>query len=221
MDRIIHNSIFSLDRIYFRYRWLSDVSINDYRLFTIFWNLVLVLMPLMFFFLLKKYVSETKLSGLGQKIAAAVLFIMWLLFFPNTAYIMTDVRHLINYCPVDSPFQVCMENAWMIMFFFVYSSLGWASFYYLLKKMAELAGGIYNKFFARLFIALAIPLTSLGVLLGLLNRFNSLDAILFPGQFIQALELYFFDINYFLNWLIFTVFLYLLYFMGDVIFRKI
>ncbi|MDO8592443.1 MAG: DUF1361 domain-containing protein [bacterium] len=221
MDRIIHNSIFSLDKVYLRYRWLGDVYINDYQLFTIFWNLILALTPLALYFILRKYAAETRLAGLGQKIIAIVLFFVWLLFFPNTAYIITDVRHLLNYCPADSPFKVCEENAWMIMLFFTYSSLGWISFYYLLKQMAKLAGEIFSRFISRVFIALAIPVTALGVLVGLFNRFNSLDAILFPVQFIKVIGLYFSDINYFLNWLIFTVFLYLLYLAGDVIFRKV
>lgn len=221
MDSAIYNSFFGLDQLYFRYRWLNAASINDYQLFTVFWNLVLVLVPAGLYCLLNRYSTKIGLMSVKQKIAAAVLFFLWLLFFPNTAYIMTDIRHLLNYCPADSPFKVCRENGWMIMFFFAYSSLGWVSFYYLLKQMAGLIDRVYNKFFSRIFVVLLMPLVSLGVLLGLLNRFNSLDAIIFPIQFIKALPPYFIDPSYLFNWLIFTGFLYLLYLGGDVIFRKV
>jgi uncharacterized membrane protein len=221
MDRIIHNSFFSLDNIYSRYYWLSYASINHYQLLTIAWNIILVLVPLWIFFLLRKYWHKTGFRLSREKFIGIILFIFWLLFFPNSAYIMTDVRHLLNYCPVDSPFKVCSENAWMIIFFFTYSSLGWVSFYYLLKLMADLIKEIKNDFWSDIFIALVIPLTSLGVLLGLLNRFNSLDALFYPWQLFSAFSIYFLNLDYFFNWLVFTCFLYILYLGANLIFRKI
>lgn len=222
MSVIFYDSIFSLDKIYRSYRFLSYFSVNDYQLLTIFWNLFLALIPLALYLLLKKYWLSTGLKSLSQKITALTLFFAWLLFFPNAAYLMTDIRHLLDFCPAGSPFKVCRENAWMIIFFFSYSSVGWVVYYYLLKLMAELISRIFSKFYYYyIFVVLAVPLASLGVLLGLLNRFNSLDVIIFPGQFLAALPLYFTDFNYLVNWMIFTVFLYLLYFGGDVIFRKI
>jgi uncharacterized membrane protein len=220
MERIIYNSFFSIDNIYSRYRWLEYASINHFQLLTIIWNIILVLIPLGIFFLLRKYWLKTGLKSVKEKFFAVILFIFWLLFFPNTAYIITDVRHLLDFCPADSPFKVCSENAYMIIFFFTYASLGWISFYYLLRLMADLVREVINKFWSNIFVALLIPLTSLGVLLGLLNRFNSLDAILFPLQIFPVLLTYFIDLDYFLNWLVFTSFLYLLFFGAEVIFKK-
>jgi uncharacterized membrane protein len=221
MDRLIYNSPFNIDNIYFHYQWLGNLAINHYQLFTVVWNIILVIVSLAIYWFLKKYWRRTALTGFYEKIVAIFLFVFWLLFFPNTAYIITDVRHLLNYCPIDSPNKVCVANAWMIIFFFVYSSFGWVSFYYLLKSMSDLIKEICHKFWSNIFIALVIPLVSLGVLLGLLNRFNSLDIFFFPLQLFQAVWFYFSSLNYFIDWFIFTVFLYLLYFIGDVIFRKI
>lgn len=221
MDRIIHHSFLGLDEIYAHYQWLDYVSINHYQLATIIWNIILVALTLAIFFPLKKYWRRTGLILIHEKIIACVLFIFWLLFFPNTAYIITDVRHLLNYCPADSPYKVCTENAWMIIFFFTYSSLGWVSFYYLLKLMSDLIEEIKNKLWSDIFVAFIIPLTSLGVLLGLLNRFNSLDAFFFPWQLFRTLWLYVINLDYFINWVIFTIFLYILYLGAEVIFRKV
>ena len=221
MDRIINYSFLSLDNFYDHYPTLSGLAVNDYQLVTIVWNVFLVFLPLTFYLLLKSYWRRTGLIKLGQKTAAAVLFIFWLLFFPNTAYIITDIRHLLNYCPLDSPNKVCAANAWMIMFFFTYSSFGWVAFYYLLKLMSNLANEIFRRLWPGLFAALVIPLSSLGILLGLLNRFNSWDIFLFPLWLLRVSAVYFSDINYFIDWLIFTIFLYLFYFAGDVIFRKV
>jgi len=221
MERIIFNSFFSLDYFYDYYPVLNNIAINHYQLVTVVWNIFLALLPLAFYVLLRLYWRRTGFDKFSQKAIAVVLFILWLLFFPNTAYIITDVRHLLNYCPLDSLNKVCVDNAWMIIIFFTYSSFGWISFYYLLKLMSNLTSEIFNKLQPRLFASIIIPIASLGVLLGLLNRFNSWDVFLFPLWFLQVFLIYFSDINYFINWFIFTVFLYLLYFAGDVIFREI
>lgn len=221
MDGINYKSFLSLDSFYDYYPALSDIAINQYQLVTFVWNIFLALLPLAFYALLKSYWRRTGLIKLRQKAAAAVLFIFWLLFLPNAAYIITDVRHLLNYCPLDSPNKVCADNAWMIIIFFTYSCFGWVSFYFLLKSMSGLINRIFVKFRPYLFAALIIPAVSLGVLFGLLNRFNSWDVFLFPLWFSRVFTAYFLDIKYFTDWLIFTIFFYLLYFAGDVIFRKI
>jgi len=221
MDRIIHNSFLSLDNFYDHYPALDSFAINHFQLITAVWNIFLVLLRLVFYLFLKSYWHRTGLMKFSQKAVAAVLFIFWLLFFPNTAYIITDIRHLVNYCPLDSLDKVCVANAWMIIVFFIYSGFGWLSFYYLLKLMSDLANEIFNKLQPYFFAALIIPITSLGVLLGLLNRFNSWDVFLFPLWLTQVFLVYFLDINYFINWLIFTLGLYLLYFSGDCLFRKV
>lgn len=221
MDRIIHQSFLSLDSLYDYYPALSNIAINDYKLITVVWNIFLALLPLAFYILLRLYWRRTGLMKFYQKTAAVVLFIFWLLFFPNTAYIITDIRHLLNYCPLDSQDRVCPANAWMIIVFFTYASFGWVSFYFLLKLMSDLANEIIKRLRPCFFAALVIPLTSLGVLLGLLNRFNSWDIFLYPFWIWRVFLIYLLDINYFIDWLIFSLFLYLLYFAGDAIFKKV
>ncbi|MDP2709061.1 MAG: DUF1361 domain-containing protein [bacterium] len=221
MDRIIQDSIFSLDILYHSYPFLSGLAVNDLQFLTMVWNVFLVAVALAFYVLLKKYWRAGGTLNFFEKLTVIFLFVFWLLFFPNAAYIITDVRHLFNYCPPGSPYEVCADNAWMIIFFFSYSVLGWVSFYYLLKLMSELVSERFNKIKPYFFAALIIPLTSLGVLLGLLNRFNSWDALFSPAALFLTLKFYATDINYIINWLVFTGFLYLLYFAGDVIFKKI
>lgn len=221
MGRIINNSFLSFDNFYNYYPAVGSLAINHYQLATVVWNIFLVFLPWAFYLFLKSRWRRTGFKKISQKAVAVILFIFWLLFFPNAAYIITDIRHLLDYCPLDSPNKVCAANAWMIIFFFIYSSFGWVAFYYLLKLMSNLFNEIFKRLSPDFFAALIIPLTSLGVLVGLLNRFNSWDVFLFPLWFLRALAVYFSDLNFFLDWLIFTLGLYLLYFAGDVIFRKI
>lgn len=221
MDRIIHDSLFNIDKIYYYSDWLDRLAVNRYQLLTVVWNLFLIFVPFALFWGLKKYWRRTGLKSFPQKITAVFLFLLWLLFFPNAAYVMSDVRHLMDYCPADSANRVCAANAWMIMFFFAYSAFGWLSFYYLLKLMAGLIGEMSRRLYANLFVVLIMPLTALGVLLGLLNRFNSLDALFYPKELISAAGAYFLNPVFFKDWLIFTVFLALLYWLGEAVFKKI
>ncbi len=217
----MQNSFLNLDNFYDNYPIFNSAAVNDYQLLTVFWNIFLALLPMVFYMLLKSYWLKTGFGKLNQKAAAAAIFVFWLIFFPNSAYIITDARHLLNYCPIDSLNKVCAENAWMIMVFFTYSSFGWVCFYYSLKAMSELANKIFGRLKPYFFVSLIMPIVSLGVLVGLLNRFNSWDAFIFPLLFLRTLSGYFLNFYYFIDWVIFTIFLYLLYFAGDVIFRKI
>lgn len=221
MDRLINNSFLSLEPFYQHSRLINDLTINGYQLFTVVWNLFLTAIPLFVFLYLKKLWRAGRLRNSGQKVFGLILFFVWLIFLPNAAYIMTDARHLLNYCPAGSLDNVCPENAWMIMFFFAYSACGWVSFYYLLKLMVGLFEEIFNRLAAGCLLFFSIPLVSLGVLLGLLNRFNSWDIFFYPSNLLQAVSVYFSRPAYFIDWLFFTVFLYLLYFTGDAIFRKV
>ena len=186
MDRIIYDSFLKLDNVYAQYPILDSLAVNSFQLLTFSWNIFLALLPLLFYRALKSYWRRTGLKNLGQKFLALILFIFWLLFFPNTAYLITDVRHLLDYCPINSPDRVCVNNAWMIIFFFVYGCLGWLSFYYILKSMSSLINKIFKKY-QLIFVCIMIPLTSFGILFGLLNRLNSWDILWRQSGFLKLL----------------------------------
>lgn len=217
----MRNFFLNFDHFYDNHPILNSMAVNDYQMLTVFWNIFLALLPMVFYIFLKSRIRRKGLAKLSQKIASSAIFIFWLLLLPNTAYIITDARHLLNYCPIDSLHKVCVENAWMIIVFFTYSISGWVFFYYSLKTMSDLVNKIFGKLKAYFFVFLIIPVVSLGVLVGLLNRFNSWDAFVFPFLLLRALSGYFSDFYYFIDWVIFTIFLYLLYFAGDAIFKKI
>jgi len=193
--------------------------INEYPVFGIVWNLFLLVVPFVIFHYLVKYYHLTKIEKRGQKVFFGFLFFLWLIFLPNSAYIITDVRHLMNYCPY-SFYRVCSKNAWMIIIFFTYALIGWAAFVLLLDKMKNFVTVVYSKQISNLFIISVIPLVSIGVLLGLLNRWNSWEIFYFPKSIIRDLLLYVTDWNYFLDFSVFTVFFYFLYYFGSYLFEK-
>ncbi len=210
----------SLDYWLDHFAWFDFVSINEYPILMVVWNLFLLVFPFLAAYLLKKYFFNFRSLSLFRKSQGAFLFVIWLLFFPNSAYIITDIRHISGYCPGADLTRVCVSQAWMIIFFFIYAFLGWVAFVCLLNQMRcwikEEGGEYLNKIFP----VVIIPLTSLGVLLGLLNRFNSWEIFLRPGEIIRVSGLYFSQLPFFWDWLVFTLGFYFLYYLGNYLFRK-
>jgi uncharacterized membrane protein len=194
--------------------------INDYPFIMLVWNIILAFIPFFLFLILRDYWRKTKFKGIQSKISAGFIFFLWFIFFPNAPYLIGGIRHLIAYCPADSPSSICVSGAWMIMPWFAYSSLGWVFFVILLWQMAGLAKEVFNRAVSRWFIFTTIPLASLGVLFGLTERYNSWDIFTHPLRILQNLLRYMTDWEYFKNWLIFTAGYYILYFFGEQLFNK-
>ena len=198
-------------------RDILNVSINGYPIITVAWNIFLLIIP---FFLCKLLISlwrKTKFKKTISKIKGAGLFFLWLIFAPNAAYVMTDVRHLNGFCP-NNLHDICIENAWMIPFFFLYSIFGWITYVYLVNQMKFLINKLFGKRGVLTYLCLISPIFSLGILLGLVNRWNSWDLLLFPLEVLNGALLYLGDWTYFKNLLIYTFSLYILYFIGDILF---
>jgi len=221
MDNInINNSLFSLDNFFYNNELIIKYSINDYPVISILFNIFLLIIPFLLCLLLIKYWEGNKFRKYYQKILAIVIGVVWLIFIPNTAYIITDIRHLLNYCDSYYFFNVCVENAWMIMFFFLYACLGWVSFVILLNQMKKFIIKLGGKKISDIFIILIIPVISLGVLLGLINRWNSWEFFVYPHKILASPSIYFTDLYYFRNFIIFTISLYILYYIGSWFFKN-
>jgi uncharacterized membrane protein len=178
------------------------------------------MVPFAFFILFFSYWRKTKFKKIGQKIIAAVIFLFWFIFLPNAAYLITDTRHLLGYCPVHSSLDVCIGNAWEIMFFFVYGVFGWVFFVIYLNQMRALLAKIFSRKIAKITILITVPILSLGVLFGLTERYNSWDFFIHPLAIYQNLLRYITSWDYFRNWLVFTAGYYTLYVFGNFLFSK-
>jgi len=198
---------------------ILNITVNGYQIISIIWNLTLLIIPFFLAKLIEKLWQKAKIRSWQKKISSYFLFIIWLLFIPNTAYVITDVRHLLNFCP-ENYFRVCVENAWMILFFFTYALIGWLAFIYLLDQMREIIAKVKGRIVSCVFIWLIIPFISLGVMLGLINRWNSWEAFICPGMIGSDASFYLFNFTYFKNWYIFTLFFYLFYFGGRAVLSR-
>ena len=98
------SSIFDCFLVFFRlhhtaFDWQLIQNVTDFKqyrgtygtFFFLLWNLFLAWIPYWFALILDFY---TRISSRPSRVSLAVIFILWLLFFPNAPYIVTDLLHL-------------------------------------------------------------------------------------------------------------------------------
>ncbi len=139
-------------------------STKDYS--SLIWNLCLAWIPFIF-------ASVTYILSWTRKLLYLVLPIcafMWLLFFPNAPYILTDFQHLstnANNAPLW--FDVIM----LIWFAWTGLLLGVVSLYF----MQEIVGRSFGSAVGWMFTILVTVLSSVGIYLGRFYRWNSWDIL--------------------------------------------
>ncbi len=132
------------------------------------WNLFLAWIP----FLLAVVVYDRWRRGRGRA-SLFVLGALWLLFFPNAPYIVTDFVHLER--TADAPYWY--DAVTVSAFAWTGLLLGFASLFLMQTVVRQWRGVAAGWTFA----ALAIALGSLGIYLGRFLRLNSWDALEHPS----------------------------------------
>ena len=132
------------------------------------WNLFLAWIP----FLLAVVVYDRWRRGRGRA-SLLVLGALWLLFFPNAPYIVTDFVHLER--TADAPYWY--DAVTVSAFAWTGLLLGFASLFLMQTVVRQWRGVAAGWTFA----ALAIALGSLGIYLGRFLRLNSWDALEHPS----------------------------------------
>lgn len=132
----------------------------------LFWNLILAWIPLVVAVLIDRH---TKNAWTPQNIA---LGIVWLLFLPNTFYMLTDYVHVTEVARADPVFDSVM--------FSVVISVGFALGIMSLLIVHKTLLRIVNDTRAKLIIGAVITASSFAIYLGRELRFNSWDVITNP-----------------------------------------
>jgi uncharacterized membrane protein len=132
------------------------------------WNLVLAWVPLVL--ALGAYAAARGRHGA----ATVVLGVLWLLFFPNAPYLLTDFIHLHESTATPLWYDALMLAA----FAWTGLALGFASLY-VMQTIWERAT---SPAVSWLGVVGALALASFGVYLGRFLRFNSWDALVRPGR---------------------------------------
>ncbi|OFY82755.1 MAG: hypothetical protein A3F72_20005 [Bacteroidetes bacterium RIFCSPLOWO2_12_FULL_35_15] len=153
------SSIMSILLLYFRIQWSGNLHFAF-----LVWNLFLAWIP----FLCALALTELQ-KGANSKYVLLLLFCLWLVFFPNSPYILTDLFHLTPKVDVPLWFDLVLilSFAWNGLI------LGYTS---LFEVHAFL-----NKFFKKgtvwCFITGIMILSGFGIYLGRYPRWNTWDIV--------------------------------------------
>lgn len=138
------------------------------------WNLFLAWIPCVL--ALAVYDGFRKGAARVPLLAGAAL---WLLFFPNAPYIVTDLKHLRTWEGAPIWYDVVMTSAaaWAGL------ALGFVSLYLMQTIVRRLVGAVN----AWLFVLAVLALSSFGIYLGRFLRWNSWDVFTSPDRMARTI----------------------------------
>ena len=139
--------------------------------FFLLWNLFLAWLPVLFALLARRRGA----SSLGRWLWGG----LWLLFFPNAPYLLTDLLHLGRLGMVPIWYDLIMLLTFALAGLF----LGFASLFWL----HDLVSKTWNQVAGWLFVLMVLSLSSFGVYIGRFLRWNSWDLLLNPTVLLRDL----------------------------------
>lgn len=145
---------------------------NHRSLGFLIYNLFLAFIPLIISTYIRYYSSKkTKISNL-------ICGIIWLIFFPNAPYILTDGLHVIG---PSSAFVVIDVVIWIYILLIAF----WIALLSLDDIETILMKQVKNRLFVHVVVAFIILISAYGIYLGRDLRLNSWDIILRPYSLIE------------------------------------
>ncbi|QRR03984.1 DUF1361 domain-containing protein [Dyadobacter sandarakinus] len=165
--------ILSLVAVFFH---LIRILFNAPVDFSMDWNLFLSWIPLIIAFF-----ADNLTKRFGRiPVGVILLSIIWVLFFPNAPYMITDLAHL----TVDYDRDLTWHDV-IMLFFYAEVSLfnGLVSLYWIHRAWRR----VFNRSFTWLLLVASLPLAGFGVYLGRVRRMNSWDILHDPGAILQNL----------------------------------
>jgi len=106
--------------------------------------------------------------------------LVWLAFFPNAPYLVTDLVHLDWYHPIPIWYDIVLLSAaaWTGLFLAVFS----------LRSMQQIVQTYAGSLLSWGFVGLILGLTGLGVYLGRFLRWNSWDLLVYPARILTDIS---------------------------------
>lgn len=144
--------------------------------FSLDWNLFLSWIPLIVAFL----ANTLTIRFPNNYFLIFLLSVVWILFFPNAPYMITDLAHL----TIDYHRDLTWHDV-IMLFFYAEVSLfnGLVSVYWMHESWKRM----FSTKWTRIFLFLSFPLAGFGVYLGRVHRMNSWDIVHDPKGFLIGL----------------------------------
>ena len=175
------------------------------------WNLFLAYVP----YFISEWLGRHP-RVLASRIKLLALVFTWIIFMPNSFYILTDLFHLNNMSKGDSWYDLTLilSFAWTGILFGILS----------IHKMETLLKNSKGKFIAGFIICVVMFLNAFGVYIGRFLRFNSWDILMNPFSLVpEIVDIIFNPYDYRYVWAMsfcFALFMVILYYttkrLGDV-----
>ena len=141
------------------------------------WDIFLAWVPVVLALLLDAMMSIYRQRRMfwPMKIVTGVLVVIWLLFYPNSAYLVTDMIHpFVHYKPTGR-FVHDLEF-WYHLFLFVTAAVvGLGLGTYSLSSLQLLVAERYGTVRSWVFACIVLVLSSIGIYIGRFVRWNSWD----------------------------------------------
>jgi uncharacterized membrane protein len=144
--------------------------------FSLDWNLFLSWIPL-----IVAFIVDVAVKRFGKlPIWVGLWSVIWILFFPNAPYMITDLVHLSG--------DMGRDLTWhdmIMLFFYAEVSLfnGLVSVYWMHRCWQK----TYTKTLGNTLLVLSFPLAGFGIYLGRIRRWNSWDIIHTPKELVGAI----------------------------------
>jgi uncharacterized membrane protein len=152
-------------RVIFSWNWVI------YR--NLVWNLILAWLPYLFS-LLTVWLYQAKPGNWWRLLIPSGL---WLIFFPNAPYIITDFFHLVARPPVPLWYDIVL----LVAFTWTGRVLGLTS----LRAIHLIVDNYLGRFLGWCFATFSLALGGLGIYLGRFARWNSWDLLQQPKQILK------------------------------------
>lgn len=152
---------------------LSFIRTSNLTYFYLAWNLFLAWVPLI---LVKIWSHRLKLKPL-KKWKSFMMFGLWLLFFPNSPYLITDLVHL------DTRFNASIWSDTLFLFSCAFTGLVLGL--YSLHLVHKILSAYLSFFKTWSIIIVSLVMTGFGIYLGRVQRWNSWDLFTDPFRLIH------------------------------------
>lgn len=181
------------------------VFFKDTHLSFLLWNIFLAWIPLLSLFLIASL--PKKMTG---TIIAIIFYMIWLIFYPNAPYLITDLVH-ISKISISHSFQNIDLLAWLeITIVFLSIWLGILLSFYSLYPIHSALKSKVGTSTEKILLVFFSFLSSYGIYLGRFSRLNSWDLFYAPQKILLIIKNSF-NINNFMFISLFALIFYLIY----------